>query len=115
MRARSRGSFSCTASRTIFICTIATPSARPACFRLNEDLSATIRAGSKRRAKLKEFRRAVRIIFGGSDPYLNAGVAKAFHELLPTSDLAILPTARHFVQMDESEAVARLILSAPLE
>jgi pimeloyl-ACP methyl ester carboxylesterase len=55
-----------------------------------------------------------RIIFGSSDPYLNKGVAETFHELLPTSDLFLLPGARHFVQMDEPEEVARLILSTPL-
>jgi pimeloyl-ACP methyl ester carboxylesterase len=92
----------------------ATPSARPAFFRLNEDLLNTIRAGTKNTSKLREFRRPVRIVFGGSDPYLNRGVAEAFHALLPTSDLFVLPSARHFVQMDEPEAVAHLILSAPL-
>jgi pimeloyl-ACP methyl ester carboxylesterase len=55
----------------------------------------------------------VRIIFGASDPYLNSGVAQRFHELFPESDLFLLPTARHFVQMDDPENVARLILSAP--
>jgi haloalkane dehalogenase len=91
----------------------ATPSARPAFFRLNEDLRSTIRTGSKAIPKLKEFRRPVRIIFGASDPYLNSGVARRFHELFPTSDLFLLRSARHFVQMDEPEEVARLILSAP--
>jgi haloalkane dehalogenase len=91
----------------------ATPSARPAFFRLNEDLRPTIRAGSETAPRLKEFPRPVRIIFGASDPYLNSGVAQRFHELFPTSDLFLLPTARHFVQMDEPEEVARLILSAP--
>lgn len=93
----------------------ATPSARPAFFRLNEDLVGTIRAGSKHASRLREFRRPVRIIFGSSDPYLNKGVAEAFHELLPTSDLFLLANARHFVQMDEPEEVARLILSMPLD
>jgi len=51
--------------------------------------------------KLKEFRRPVRIIFGDADPYLNKGVAQSFHELFPTSELFLLPGARHFVQMDE--------------
>jgi pimeloyl-ACP methyl ester carboxylesterase len=74
----------------------------------------TIRAGTKNTSKLREFRRPVRIVFGGSDPYLNRGVAEAFHALLPTSDLFLLPSARHFVQMDEPEAVAHLILSTPL-
>src|SRR5262249_29773696 len=92
----------------------AIPSARPAFFRLNEDLLATIRAGSKTVPKLKDFPRPVRIIFGASDPYLNSGVARRFHELFPKSDLFLMPTARHFVQMDEPEEVARLILSAPV-
>ena len=55
----------------------------------------------------------MRIIFGDGDPYLNKGVALKFHELFPASDLFLLPGARHFVQMDEPEEVARLILSAP--
>lgn len=92
----------------------ATPSARPAFFRLNEDLLGTIRAGSKNAPRLKTLGRPVRIIFGASDPYLNKGVAEAFHELFPGSDLFLLASARHFVQMDEPEEVARLILSTPV-
>lgn len=91
----------------------ATPSARPAFFRLNEDLLGAVRAGSKTASRLKEFTRPVRIIFGAGDPYLNQGVARKFHELFPASDLFLLPDARHFVQMDEPEEVARLILSTP--
>lgn len=56
----------------------------------------------------------MRIIFGASDPYLNQGVAQKFHELFPASELFLLPNARHFVQMDEPEEVARLILSTPV-
>jgi pimeloyl-ACP methyl ester carboxylesterase len=56
----------------------------------------------------------VRIIFGDADPYLNKGVAQSFHKLFPTSDLFLLPGARHYVQMDEPEKVARLILSMPI-
>jgi haloalkane dehalogenase len=93
----------------------ATPSARPAFFRLNEDLRNTIRAGSNAVPQMRAFRPPVRIIFGAADPYLNKGVAESFHELFPTSDLFLLPTARHFVQMDEPEEVARLILSAPAQ
>ena len=93
----------------------AIPSARPAFFSLNEDLLPTIRSRSKMIPKLKDFRRPVRIIFGDADPYLNKGVAQSFHELFPTSELFLMPGARHFVQMDEPEEVARLILSMPLE
>jgi len=63
--------------------------------------------------KLREFRRPVRIIFGADDPYLNQGVARTFHEVLPESELFLIPSARHFVQMDEPEQVARLILAMP--
>ena len=93
----------------------ATASTRPAFFSLNEDLLGTVRAGTKKMSKLKQFGRPVRIIFGAKDPYLNKGVAQRFHELFPTSDLFLLPTARHFVQMDEPQEVARLILSTPAE
>jgi pimeloyl-ACP methyl ester carboxylesterase len=92
----------------------AIPSTRPAFFSLNEDLLPTIRSRTKIAPKLKEFRRPVRIIFGDGDPYLNKGVAQKFHELFPASDLFLLPHARHFVQMDEPEEVARLILSTPI-
>jgi pimeloyl-ACP methyl ester carboxylesterase len=93
----------------------ATPSARPAFFGLNADLLRTVQAGTKTIPKLREFKRPVRIIFGASDPYLNKGVAQRFHELFPMSDMFLLPSARHFVQMDEPQEVARLILSAPIE
>jgi haloalkane dehalogenase len=92
----------------------AVPSARPAFFKLNEDLLPTLRSRSRMIPKLREFRRPVRIIFGDADPYLNKGVAKTIHEMFPTSDLFLLSGARHFVQMDEPKEVARLILSTPL-
>ena len=91
----------------------ATPSARPAFFRLNEDLLPTIRSGNKKLPQLREFRRPVRIIFGDADPYLNAGVAARFHELFPGSELFLVPGARHFVQMDEPAQVAQFILAMP--
>jgi pimeloyl-ACP methyl ester carboxylesterase len=91
----------------------ATPSARPAFFRLNEDVLPTIRSRTEMVPKLGDFRRPVRIIFGDADPYLNAGVARSFHEYFPGSELFLLPGARHFVQMDEPEQVGRLILAMP--
>ena len=47
---------------------------------------------------------------GGS---LNKGVAQTFHEFLPESELFLIPGAQHFVQLDEPEQVARLILTMP--
>ena len=92
----------------------ATPSTQPAFLRLNEDLPLTIRDRSRMVPQMKAFRRPVRIIFGVQDPYLNAGVARSFHELFPTSDLFLISDAFHFVQLDEPEKVADLLLSTPL-
>jgi haloalkane dehalogenase len=91
----------------------AAPSARPAFFRLNEDLLPAVRSRTEMIPRLREFRRPVRIIFGDADPSLNCGVARTFHELLPESELFLIPGAQHFVQLDEPEQVARLILTMP--
>ena len=92
----------------------ATPSTRPAFFSLNNDLLPSIRSHSKMIPQLRKFNRPVRIIFGDADPYLNKAVAQSFHQFLPTSELFLLPGARHYVQMDEPEKVAGLILSLPV-
>jgi len=91
----------------------AAPSAQPAFFRLNEDLLFTVRCRTKRIPQMNAFRPPVRIILGASDPYLNVGVARRFHELFPTSELFLVPGARHYVQIDEPEQVAHLLLSTP--
>ena len=90
------------------------PSTKPAFFSLNSDLLGTMRSRSGAEPEMKAFGRPVRIISGEADPYLHAGVARHFHALFPKSELFLLPTARHFPQLDEPEKLARLILSAPL-
>jgi haloalkane dehalogenase len=92
----------------------ATPSTKPAFFSLNADLWGTMRSRSGAEPEMRAFGRPVRIIFGEADPYLNAGVARDFHEKFPMSELFLLPGAQHFPQLDEPEEVARLILSMPL-
>jgi pimeloyl-ACP methyl ester carboxylesterase len=92
----------------------ATPSTKPAFFSLNVDLWGTMRSRSRAEPEMRAFGRPVRIIFGEADPYLNADVARDFHEKFPTSELFLLPSARHFPQLDEPEEVARLILLTPL-
>ena len=87
--------------------------ARPAFFRLNEDLLPTLRARKNIIPLMQVFTRPVRIIFGDGDPYLNKDVAQKFHKLFPTSDLFLLPGAHHYVQVDEPKEVAGLILSVP--
>lgn len=89
------------------------PSTHEAFFRPNEDLPSTVASRTAEIPRLRRFARPVRIVFGASDPYLNERVARRFHELLPTSELSLLPGARHFVQMDEPEQVAQLVLTVP--
>jgi haloalkane dehalogenase len=90
-----------------------TPSAHEAFFGLNRDLLPTVAAGTAALPRLRRFPRPVRIVFGAADPYLNARVARRFHQLLPTSELFLLDGARHYVQLDEPQQVAQLILAVP--
>jgi haloalkane dehalogenase len=87
------------------------PSAHEAFFGLNRDLRSALAAGTAKLPRLRRFARPVRIVFGAADPYLNARVARRFHELLPTSELFLLEGARHYVQMDQPAEVARLLLA----
>jgi pimeloyl-ACP methyl ester carboxylesterase len=87
--------------------------ARPAFWRLNDDLLGTVISRRRRLAQVRAFERPVRIVFGARDPYLNPRVAKSFHQLFPNSQLTLLPRARHYVQVDEPEEVAKLISAAP--
>jgi haloalkane dehalogenase len=88
---------------------------RLAFWALNDDLLTTAISRRKQISRMRSFARPVRIIFGEADPYLNKRVARKFHDLFPTSELFLLPGARHYVQIDEPEEVARLILSTPTD
>jgi pimeloyl-ACP methyl ester carboxylesterase len=65
--------------------------------------------------RMRSFPGPVRIIFGDADPYLNQRVARRFHQLFWTSELFLVPGARHYVQIDEPQEVARLILATPTD
>ena len=91
----------------------AAPSTHEAFFRLNQDLPSTVASRTAALPRLRQFTRPVRIVFGAADPYLNSRVARRFHQLLPTSELFLIPDARHYVQMDRPSQVARLILTIP--
>lgn len=69
-----------------------------------------------RAARLPELHKLdtpTKIIFGADDPYLNAELAREFHEILPNSILHLVQGGGHYVQHDQPDEVARLILSAP--
>jgi haloalkane dehalogenase len=83
--------------------------ARPAFWRLNDDLLGTVLSRRRRIPQLRRFSPPVRVIFGGRDRYLNAGVGRRFAALFPHSELHLLENAGHYVQVDEPEKVADLI------
>jgi haloalkane dehalogenase len=89
--------------------------ARPAFWRLNDDLLGTVFSRRRMLSKLRAFPRPVRIIFGANDRYLNPRVARRFEELFQDAELTLLPDAGHYVQVDEPGEVARLILSIDRE
>lgn len=83
---------------------VSEPSAKEAFFSLNADLRSAVGSRLGAEAKIRAFRRPVRVIFGEADPYLNANIARKFHDFFPESELFLLPTARHFPQIDEPSA-----------
>jgi haloalkane dehalogenase len=86
--------------------------AQPAFRRLNDDLLGTIWARRRRINDLRHFDRPVRVIFGAGDRYLNPTVARRFAEIFPSADLHLMPDAGHYVQVDEPQRTAALILDA---
>jgi pimeloyl-ACP methyl ester carboxylesterase len=83
--------------------------ARPAFWRLNDDLLTTVATRRRRLAELRRFPRPVRVIFGARDRYLNTRVARQLAALFPHSDLHLLDRAGHYVQVDQPARVAELI------
>jgi pimeloyl-ACP methyl ester carboxylesterase len=87
------------------------PPAQPAFWRLNDDLLGTVLARRKRIPDLRRFQPPVRIIFGAHDRYLNPRVARRFAALFRHSELHLLSGAGHYVQVDQPQKVADLIVS----
>jgi haloalkane dehalogenase len=84
--------------------------ARPAFWRLNDDLLSTVLTRRQRIPELRRFGPPVKVIFGARDRYLNPNVARQFAALFPNSELHLLPGAGHYVQVDQPEQVADLII-----
>lgn len=85
--------------------------ARPAFWRLNDDLLGTVLTRRRRIPELRRFGPPVQVIFGTRDRYLNPRVAKNFAALFPTSELHLLDDAGHYVQVDQPRQVADLIIA----
>jgi haloalkane dehalogenase len=68
-------------------------------------------ARRRRIPQLRRFAPPVRVIFGAGDRYLNPRVAANFAALFPNSELHLLDGAGHYVQVDQPQQVADLILA----
>jgi haloalkane dehalogenase len=84
--------------------------ARPAFWRLNDDLLTTVFTRRRRIQELRRFAPPVKVIFGARDRYLNPRVARSFATLFPHSELHLIDRAGHYVQVDQPQQVANLIL-----
>jgi len=85
--------------------------ARPAFWRLNDDLLTAVAGRRRRIGDMRRFAPPVRVIFGARDRYMNPRVARNFAALFPHSELHLLDGAGHYVQVDQPERVADLIVS----
>src|SRR5262249_41716114 len=83
--------------------------ARPAFWRLNDDLLTSAFNHRRRIGDMRRFAPPVKVIFGASDRYLNPRVARNFAALFPRGGLHLLDAARHYVQVAQPERVADLI------
>jgi len=84
--------------------------ARAAVWRV-DDVLGTVLPRRRRGGELRRFDPPVRVVFGARDRYLNARVARRFAALFPRSELHLLSGAGHYVQVDEPQRVAGLVLA----
>jgi haloalkane dehalogenase len=84
--------------------------ARPAFWRLNQDLLGTVLNRRRRVPELRRFDPPVTVVFGERDRYLNARVARRLAACFPHSELHLIPDAGHYVQIDKPERVAAHLL-----
>ncbi|MGY3213623.1 alpha/beta fold hydrolase [Mucilaginibacter sp. HD30] len=76
---------------------------------LNRDLDSAVRANTLRVPEMWKLNNKVHIIFGDADPYLNAGVACSFNNIMPGSTLTLISDAGHYVQVDNPEQIALVL------
>jgi haloalkane dehalogenase len=87
------------------------PGIRPAFFSSTAVLWQEIAARERNIVRMQRFGKPVHVLFGTQDPYLNTGVATQFHRLFPSSTYQPITNAGHYVQLDQPEILARLLLA----
>jgi haloalkane dehalogenase len=86
------------------------PETLPAFTALNDVLFSEVAAHTRGFARLSSLKMPVSIVFGALDVNLTVGVAKDLAARIPGSDLVIVDTANHFIQLDAPDVVAEQIL-----
>jgi haloalkane dehalogenase len=86
------------------------PEIRNAFFSSTAVLWQEIAAREANLPRMLRFKKPVYVLFGTQDPYLNSGVAAEFHRLFPSSTNQPISNAGHYVQLDQPEVLARLML-----
>jgi haloalkane dehalogenase len=86
------------------------PETLPAFTALNDVLFSEVAAHTRGFARLGSLQMPVLIVFGALDVNLTVGVAKDLAARIPGSDLVIVDTANHFIQLDAPDVVAEQIL-----
>src|SRR5262249_9888540 len=86
--------------------------ARPAFWRLNDDLLTSAFNHRRRISDMRRFARPVRVIFGARGRYLNPRGTRNVAERFPPTQLHLLDGAGHYVQVDQPQRFADLIVGA---
>lgn len=62
--------------------------------------------------RMRAFSRPVTVAFGKDDPFLNVKVAQDFAQVFQGSKLVLIPSANHYVQLDQPDSVIDVIRAA---
>jgi len=85
------------------------PGSGPAFAQMTAELFEEVARNTQRLPKMEALDIPFKLIWGGTDPYLNIGVAEDLRSHLKHSSLHVLP-AGHWVQIDAPMEVARVML-----
>jgi pimeloyl-ACP methyl ester carboxylesterase len=86
--------------------------ARAGLIGLTGSLQSTVLARNGELDRMRAFSRPVTVAFGKDDPFLNVKVAQDFAEVFQGSKLVLIPSANHYVQLDQPDAVIDVIRAA---
>jgi haloalkane dehalogenase len=79
---------------------------------LTENLAAISLGRSANMPRMQAYSKPVTVAFGEDDPFLNTTVAEAFAGAFPRSELRVISSASHYVQLDQPVAVVDAIAAA---